>query len=76
MDARLTRDGLLRLELRLDTRQRQALFARFEELRQSHGEPLSDQECLGLLVADLFVGVDGLVPSNDEDEGEATGLRV
>jgi hypothetical protein len=55
MDARLTRDGLLRLELRLDTRQREALYARFEELRTSLDEPLSDQECLSLIVEGALV---------------------
>jgi hypothetical protein len=61
MDARVTRDGRLRLELHLDMRQRQALFERFEELRRLHGEPLSDQECLSLLIESFFVGPAGLV---------------
>lgn len=68
MDARLTRDGLLRLELRLDTRQRQALYERFEELRRTREEPLSDAECLELLIEDFFVGPEGLVPEEDDDE--------
>lgn len=67
MDARLTRDGLLRLELRLDTRQREALYERFEELRRTRDEPLSDAECLALLIEDFFVGPKGLVPKNDEE---------
>ena len=66
MDARLTRDGLLRLELRLDTRQRQALYERFAELRQHRGEPLTDAECLALLIRDFFVGPEGLVPPEDD----------
>jgi hypothetical protein len=61
MDARVTRDGRLRLELHLDPRQRRALFARFDELRRQCGEPLSDQECLSLLVEDFFVGPGGIV---------------
>ncbi len=67
MDARLTRDGLLRLELRLDTRQRQALYERFEELRRARDEPLSDAECLALLIEDFFVGPEGLVPEDDDE---------
>ena len=61
MDARLTRDGMLRVEVRLDPRQRQALYGRFAALRRIHGAPLSDQECLSMLVHDFFVGADGLV---------------
>ena len=67
MDARLTRDGLLKLTLRLDTRQRQALYERFDELRRDRGEPLSDAECLALLVEGFFVGPEGLVPLDEED---------
>ncbi|RMH36568.1 MAG: hypothetical protein D6689_22240 [Deltaproteobacteria bacterium] len=68
----MTRDGLLRFELRLDTRQRRALYERFEELRRAHGAPLSDAECLALLVEDFFVGPQGLVP--DEDDGVAVAV--
>jgi hypothetical protein len=71
MDARLTRDGLLRLELRLDTRQRQALYERFDELRRDRSEPLSDAECLALLVEDFFVGPDGLISVDDEESALA-----
>jgi len=71
MDARLTRDGLLRMELRLDTRQRQALYERFAELRRDRGEPLTDAECLALLVRDFFLGPEGLVPG---EEGEAVAI--
>jgi hypothetical protein len=65
MHARLTRDGLLRLELRLGPRQRLALYERCEELRREHGA-LSDAECLAMLVEDFFVGPGGLVPPDDE----------
>jgi hypothetical protein len=61
MDARLTRDGVLRLEVRLDPEQRRALYDRFAELRRSLDQPLSDQECLSLLIADFFVGPEGLL---------------
>jgi|GEM_PF-4094058 len=67
MDARLTRDGLLKLELRLDPRQRQELYRRFEQLREERGEPLSDRECLTLLLRDVFVGDDGLVSGSEGD---------
>jgi hypothetical protein len=60
MDARLTRDGLLRVELRLTAGQRRALYARCEELRRARGEPLSDQECLRLLLAGCLAGAEAL----------------
>ena len=55
------------MELRLDTRQRQALYERFDELRRDRDEPLSDAECLALLIEDFFVGPEGLVPEDDEE---------
>jgi hypothetical protein len=67
MDARLTRDGLLRVELRLSARQCQALYARFDELRRVRGEPLSDQECLRVLLADCLAGAKALFGEDGED---------
>lgn len=74
MDARLTRDGLLRLELRLTTRQRQGLYERFEQLRKSRGEPLTDHECLSILLSDFFLGERGLVPSEEGEDSPIPAL--
>jgi hypothetical protein len=67
------------MEVRLDPRQRRALFERFDQLRKALDEPLSDQECLMLLLEGFFVGPDGLLsrdePADDDDvDGVAAPL--